>query len=200
MKRLWRIPTSLPVAGGLILLGALFVAAMPVAVQSGAYGVSRAESGARLFRAMLAADLDLEKKLDVSGALRVLIVHAGDADRAMSLGGIVEGRDARKTPEAIRGLPVRVETIRVEDVPGARPTAGIFIAEPLKRQALASLIRFGADHRVIVFSPFEGDVENGVAGGLLVEAQVRPFVNTEALRAAQVTLKEFFLKVAKAYP
>ena len=73
-------------------------------------------------------------------------------------------------------------------------------AEPLRREAIAALIRFGVDRQVIIYSPFEGDVERGVAGGVSIEAQVRPFVNTAALRASQVTLREFFLKVAKAFP
>ena len=97
---------------------------------------------------------------------------------------------------------MRTELVRVEELQatGPRAVAAVFIAEPLRREAIGALIRFGVERHVIIYSPFEGDVEQGIAGGLSIEAQMRPFVNTAALRASQVTLKEFFLKVAKAFP
>jgi|CXWL01.1.fsa_nt_gi hypothetical protein len=193
---------KLPLALGLLFLAAVLGAAVPSAVRAAAYGDGRSESGARLFRAMLAADVDLEKKLDAEGALGIAIVHTGDVDRAKALGDLVARRDAKRPSEAIKGLPVRIDIVRVEELQttGPRAVAAVFIAEPLRREAIDALVRFGVERRVIIYSPFEGDVEQGVAGGLSIEAQVRPFVNTAALRAAQVTLKEFFLKVAKAYP
>jgi hypothetical protein len=192
---------SAPLAGGFVLLAALLGAATSAPVQAGSDS-GRAESGARLFRAMLAADTEIERKVDADGALRVLLVHAGDAERAASLSEIVEGREAQRSAAPIRGLPVRHEIVRVDDLAnaGKRGVSGVFIAEPMRRDRLNALIRFGAERRVLVFSPFEGDVENGVAGGLSIEAQVRLYVNTQALRASQVTLKEFFLKAAKVYP
>ena len=193
---------KLPLALGLLLLAAVLGAAAPPAVGASAYGDGRAESGARLFRAMLAADIELEQKVDAGGALVIAIVHAGDVDRAKSLGDLVTRRDAKRASEAVRGLPMRTELVRVEELQatGPRAVAAVFIAEPLRREAIGALIRFGVERHVIIYSPFEGDVEQGIAGGLSIEAQVRPFVNTAALRASQVTLKEFFLKVAKAFP
>lgn len=191
----------LPLAGGFLFLAAVLGAAVPSAVRAAAYGDGRVESGARLFRAMLAADTELEKKIDAEGTLRIVIVHGGDPDRAKTAGDFVARRDVKRIPEAIRGFPVRTEVIGVEDLQKASPTvAAVFIGEPLRRESVGALIRFGVERRVIIYSPFEGDVEQGVMGGLAVEAQVRPFVNTAALRASQVTLKEFFLKVAKAFP
>lgn len=188
--------------GGLIFATALLGAAAPVEVQAGGYRDGRTESGARLFRAMVAADTEIERKADLDGSLKILIVHAGDVERATALGELVAKRDEQKTPEPIKGLPVRVELWRADEVAhlGKRTIAAIFMAEALKRDQLQSLIRLGAERHVVVYSPFEGDVEKGVSGGLSIEAQVRPFVNTTALRAAQVTLKEFFLKVAKVFP
>ena len=52
---------------------------------------------------------------------------------------------------------------------------------------------------MIVYSPFEGHVEKGVLGGLSVEAQVRPYVNRATVEASQITLKPFFMEVAKVY-
>lgn len=189
-------------AGGLAVLVALFGTAVRVSVQAGAIGDGRAESGARLFRAMLAADTDIERKVDASGALRILIVHTGDSNRAADLGTLVEGGDSRASSAAIKGLSVRTETLRIDQLPRAEkiPVAGAFVAEPLGRQGLAVLIHFGMERHIIVYSAFEGDVENGASGGLSIEAQVRPFVNVSALRNAGITLRGFFLRVAKVYP
>ena len=57
---------------------------------------------------------------------------------------------------------------------------------------------FSKNH-IIVFSPFEGDVERGVQCGIAVQARVRPFLNMKSLKSAGVSLKPFFLKVAKKY-
>lgn len=202
MTRNRKARAKLPLAGGFLLLAAALGAAVPSAVRAAAYSDGRAESGARLFRAMLAADTELEKKVDAEGVLGIAIVHAGDVDRAKTLGDLVARRDAKRPPEAIKGLTVRIGVVRVEELlaKGPRSVASVFIAEPLSREDIGALIRFGVERRVIIYSPFEGDVEQGVAGGLSIEAQVRPFVNTAALRASRVTLKEFFLKVAKAFP
>ncbi len=64
---------------------------------------------------------------------------------------------------------------------------------------MQSLVRFGIDRHVIVYSPFEGDVESGILGGLSIEAQVRPYLNRATLESSHIMLKEFFLKVAKVY-
>ncbi len=52
---------------------------------------------------------------------------------------------------------------------------------------------------MILYSPFEGDVERGVTAGLSIEAKVLPFVNQRTLEASGVELKPFFLKVAKVH-
>jgi hypothetical protein len=83
---------------------------------------------------------------------------------------------------------------------GTRAPAGIFIAQAPPRAALSSLIKYGIGHHVIVYSPFEGHVELGVLGGLSVEAQVRPFLNRATLESSQISLKPFFLSVAKVFP
>jgi hypothetical protein len=67
------------------------------------------------------------------------------------------------------------------------------------QNTLKSIIKYGIDHHVIVYSPFEGHVERGVLGGLAVEAQVRPYVNLTTLDASNITLKPLFFKVTKVF-
>jgi hypothetical protein len=155
----------------------------------------RIEIGARLFRALLAADLDLQKKTASNDRLHIVFFYAGASQRADDL---VKSFDST----SIRELPVTAEATNdpsIDKRSKAVP-AGIFIVDLLPRQTLKSLIRYGIEHHVIVYSPFEGDVESGVLGGLSIEAQVRPFLNQATLDASHIVLKPIFMKVAKVYP
>jgi hypothetical protein len=155
----------------------------------------RMEAGTRLFRALLAADVDLPKKA-AGNQLLILFYYAGDGRRAADLA------KAFMTAGDVRGLTVSAEVTNDATFAkyGARIPAAIFISEPSPRAAVQSIVHYGIDHRVIVYSPFEGDVENGVLGGLSIEAQVRPFLNRATLESSHITLKAFFLQVAKVYP
>ena len=154
----------------------------------------RAEAGVRLFRALLAADLDLAKKTSGNNQLLIAFFYAGDARRAKTAATAFATGD-------IRGLSVASEATNDPTFASfaGRVPAGIFILDPLPKPALQALIRYGIDHHIIVYSPFEGDVESGVLAGLSIEAQVRPFLNQATLDASHITIKPFFLKVSKVY-
>jgi hypothetical protein len=180
----------------------LAMGSLPTHLVAEGYEDRRAEAGVRLFRAMLAADLDLTQKVLPDGRLLVVFVHADDRKRAEELQKAFAKADAKNVPEPIHALPLVVEATPDSALPGfaGRVPGGIFIAEPLQGDRLRQVVQFGIAHHVIVFSPFEGNVESGVAGGLVVEAQVRPFVNLRTLTASNISLKDFFLKVAKVQP
>jgi len=163
------------------------------------YDERRARAAVKLFRALLAADLGLEKKVQGDGTLLVLFL-ADDAARAKDLEAAFAG-DATEA-EGIRGIPLVVETTadptfaRYRD----RPPAGIFLAAEPGAARLRDIVSYGIEHGVIVYSPFEGHVEAGVLAGLSIEAQVRPYLNAATLQASSISLKSFFLKVTKLYP
>ena len=182
------------------LAGALY-ALSPRQIAADAYQDRRAETGTKLFRALLAADLDLERKTTSDGRLLVLFFYTDDRKRAEERAKAF-GKGA--TPEAvepIRSLPVSLET--TSDASFAqypkRVPAGIFLAQAPDAATLRAIVRFGIANKVIVYSPFEGHVESGVLGGLAVEAQVRPYINEGTLTASNIRLKDFFLKVTKVY-
>ena len=157
----------------------------------------RLHAGTRLFRSLLAADLDLAKKTVDNNQLLVVFFYVNDQSRAQELA-------ARFASDAkdVRGLSVVTELTNdpAFKAYGKRTPAAVFIAQPPNPATLKSLVKYGIDRRVIVYSPFEGHVESGVTGGLSVEAQVRPFVNATTLAASHISLKDFFLKVTKVYP
>lgn len=156
----------------------------------------RARAGVRFFRSLLAADVDLQKKVIPPDQLLIVFLYVDDARGANDL----MARFGEQTKE-LRGLPVVTEAAKDATLAAyaQRVPAGIFIAQPPSKKTLTSLIRYGIEHHVIIYSPYEGHVESGVLGGLFVDAQMRPFLNSATLAASQITLKDFFLKVAKVY-
>ena len=175
--------------GRALLAFALASAPLPADV----YQDRRVEAGLKIFRALTAADLDIEKKT-VDGKLLVVFFYTDDRRRADELA---------KTfgDDPIHGLPVFVEETTDATLAAhqARVPAAIFLAQPPDAEAVRALVKYGIAHHVIVYSPFEGHVERGVLGGLVVEAQVRPYINKETLAASRLNLKEFFLKVTKVF-
>ena len=155
----------------------------------------RAELGVRLFRTLLAADLDLPKKTVENNQLLVVFFYVDDKRRAEELAARFVGNP----PEKVRDMAVIAEVTNDAAFAkyASRGPAAVFIAQPPNAGALRSVIRYGIDRHVIVYSPFEGHVEKGVLGGIAVEAQVRPFVNLGTLEASRISLKSFFLQVTK---
>jgi len=175
---------------------ALLAWLVPARIGADDVQVLRARAGVRFFRSLLSADVDLTKKIVPPDQLLIVFVFVDDARGADDL----MGRFREQTKE-LRGLPVVTEMTRDLTLGSyaQRVPAGIFIAQPPGRKALASIIKYGIDHHVIIYSPYEGHVESGVLGGIFVDAQMRPFVNGATLSASQITLKDFFFKVAKVY-
>ena len=151
----------------------------------------RVEFGTRIFRALMAADVDLPKKT-VGNQLLVVFFYRDDAVRAREMAKGFSGSD-------VRGIAVTADVANDPLKLAARQPAAIFLSERPRKETLQALVHYGIDHRVIVYSPFEGDVESGILGGLSIEAQVRPFVNQSTLDASKITLKSIFMQVAKVY-
>jgi len=155
----------------------------------------RVQTGARVFRSMLTADMEIDKKAQPDGRLLVIFIYDDDERGARRLA------EAFAAAPAIGKLPVVAEISPEADLASfeKRAPAGLFLAQPPSARGLRQILEFGKARRVLVYSPFEGHVEEGVPGGLAVEAQVRPFVNQRALADFRITLKDFFLRAAKVH-
>ncbi|MCB1916148.1 MAG: hypothetical protein KDG52_10570 [Rhodocyclaceae bacterium] len=160
------------------------------------FGERRVHVGLKLFRTLVAADTESGEKLDAEGRLPVYLVYVDN------------GRDAREYARElaadmgkVRGAEVRIAVMPLAKLlTGAeiRPAA-MFITQPLDERELARLVGYAIRQRAILFSPFEGDVEKGVLGGISVEATIRPLINMNTLRASRLAIKRFYLRVAKRY-
>jgi len=178
------------------IVAALAIAFLAVArIGADELADTRAELAARMFRAFLTADVDLDKKA-IDNRLVVLFVYSDDRRRAVSLAGEFLGQ-----AKDIHGVPIEIEFTNDATLAAYRTRipAGIFLAQTVPASALRPVVRYGIDHHVIVYSPFEGDVERGILGGISVEAQVRPYVNAQTLSASNITLKSLFFKVTKVF-
>src|SRR6476469_7294133 len=67
----------------------------------------RAQYGIRLFRSLLAADLDLENKRDDDGKLLLVLFDGGKEARAKELAKTLAGGDG--DPQPLRGMAVKIE-------------------------------------------------------------------------------------------
>jgi len=179
----------------------LVIIQSPVAVAYNETIERRISIGLRLFRTLLAADNNLEKKTTPDNQLKLLIISAelsNDnqhiADELFNI-----GRGAKKGK--IHGIPITISIITAAQLSDQHDSkvAGIYIADKLSEQQLQTVINFGVTHHAIVYSPFEGDVQNGVPAGLAVGVRVLPFININSLEKSQITIKALILKVAKIH-
>ena len=97
----------------------------------------------------------------------------------------------------IRERSLEAEAISLEELLAAepQPLSVVFVAEQLDRQ-LPDLVRFAQQQRLLLFSPFAGDVERGVTAGFQVTDKVLPEINMASLKQSKIQLKAFFLRIA----
>ena len=179
----------------LVSLATIVYAATPSA--SDDFTERRLTAGAKIFRALLAADVEIERKTGTGGRLVLCMLYNDDPGNAEMAAETLANRDDPR----IRKMKVQIEKLSFAQyiAKDKGKFAGVFLTQRLDTEQLRTLTVFANAKHMVVFSPFEGDVERGVQSGIAVEARVRPYLNTKALRDARVRLKPFFMKVAKAY-
>jgi hypothetical protein len=161
---------------------------------AGERDVRRARVGLELFPTLLAADMDIASRQDAAGALPVLLLYRDDPSLARDMA------DRLRRIDRVRGLSLRVETAALDelDKPDDVSPAGVFLVQSIGGD-LERVAAFCRERGIILFSPFEGDVEKGAAAGIRVSDRIQPYVNLEAVRASGLRLKPFFLQVAVVY-
>lgn len=152
--------------------------------------------GLKIFRTLVAADLNISEKVNSTNSLPILILYANNRVKALEY-----GEHLKSISNTINDLPIEViiKPINHLQPEENQQYAAVFISQKLDNNEINLAVNYGATQHVVVFSPFEGDVERGVLGGLSVQATVRPLVNIKALNTSQLAIKPFYLKVAKLY-
>ncbi len=176
----------------LVLMLALIL--LPGALCAGEREDRRAWAGLDLFPSLLAADENISEKQGPDGKLLLVLVYADREEMAGEMAPHLEKIGK------IRGIPIRLELSEATSVKDYEniPVGGIFLTQKLSHE-LDTILRFGKNHRAIVFSPFKGDVERGASGGILVSDRILPYVNMETLRGSDIRIKPFFLRITEQY-
>ncbi len=180
----------------ILFLPVAFLLALLLSGAAAADGLSdrRAWVGLDLFPTFLAADDHIDEKKGEDGMLHLLLVYRGRKGLAEEMAWQLAG------VRTIRGIPIRVSEVRIEDLEEAvaDAPAGIFLVERMG-DGLGTAIRIGQDRHIIVFSPFPGDVERGISSGMVISDRILPYVNVDAMRLSGVHMKSFFLGIAERY-
>jgi hypothetical protein len=159
----------------------------------------RVRAGARLFRSLLTAQVALESKAAQDGALHV-VIYGADTRLSAEISSLIAA-NGESGKSGIRDLPLKIDAAtNLAELAHAPQPAGVFLVAAQSEKDLAELVRFSTAAKIVLYSPFDGDVERGAAAGICIEAKVQPFLNLPALQAAGVEIKPFYLKVARVYP
>lgn len=180
----------MPVVRGIVLLMVLL---FPSLLLADSMEEIRVAVASRLFPSMLAADEALEQRTDANKQLTILVIYLERRDAAERAAAEI------RRVGSIRKIKVDVRIVTVASLSTyPQQLAGIFIADRLE-SSLPQVIAFAQSRNIITFSPYRGDVEQGVAGGILVRDRILPYINLKTLREASITLRPFYLKVAETY-
>lgn len=154
----------------------------------------RLKAGLDLFPSLIAADLEISKKQGDDGFLTLLLIYTDNKPQAMEMSRNL------KALKKIRGLPIHIKITNDLTMDAFRdtPPAGIFLTQPLGNH-LSGVIDYAINNGVILFSPFKGDVERGVMGGLHISDRLLPFINMSSIKSSGIRIKKFFMRVAIVY-
>ncbi|TVO58187.1 YfiR family protein [Denitromonas halophila] len=178
------------------VLATLLIAGSPWlgAIAADEQDARRVTVGLNLFPALLAADQNIADKRVGSGPLLLLLIHRDEVQLVEQLAAALRDKGA------IRGIPLRVQPVLVSELAdyATAKVAGVFVAQRMGDD-IDAVLDFSRRHQLLSFSPFPGDVERGVAAGISVSDRVLPYVNIDAVDAAGVRIKPFFLRIAERY-
>ena len=186
----------------LLVVGAAVITAVSVSASTARADDAddrRVRAGARLFRSLLTAQVALESKAAADGALHV-VLYGADAHLAGEIAALIAA-NGEGGKAGIKDLPVKIDNVtELAALAQTAQPAGVFLVSAQSEKDLAELVRWSTTAKVVLYSPFDGDVERGAAAGICIEAKVQPFLNLPALQAAGVEIKPFYVKVARVYP
>lgn len=150
----------------------------------------RLQIGINLLPAVIAANNGLAKFTE-NDSLPIYFVYLENKHIADLLNRNID-RIGEIKQRRLDARTISLEELLVRDI---APMSTIFVAEPLEDR-LGDLIEYSKIRRVLLFSPFKGDVDRGAASGFHVTDRVRPLVNLETLKQSKIQLKAFFLRIA----
>ncbi len=177
----------------IILVIILVLPVMRNNIYAGRSEYQRVLLGLDMFSNFLKADLDISEKTD-HGRLILVLMYRDKKKRAEKLALYL------KQVKTIKKIPVQIEVTNDIDLKKYKnkKIAGIFLTRKLGSE-LKSVTEYGRKNRIIVYSPFEGDVEKGVSGGLIITHKILLYINMNTIKSSGIRIKPFILRKVKQY-
>ncbi|MBF0452175.1 MAG: hypothetical protein HQK75_15845 [Candidatus Magnetomorum sp.] len=146
-----------------------------------------------MFPSFLASDKNIKNKTGANNCLNILLLFDKQKDKTEALA------ERLQAIKKIRKIPIHVFVDSIESLKqwDTKQLAGVFLAESVFE--LTPVINFGINKKILVFSPFEGDVEKGVTTGLFIAEKIVPYINMQTVKGSHLSFKSFFLRVSKRY-
>ena len=190
-----------------VILTLLFVTSLAGVLLLQAYGPLRASAGGpsdnretwrvwagiEIFPSYIAADQSLKGKVGDDGKIHLLIIYRRDKNRALEMA------DTLNRLEKIKNYPVSAEVLMEKDFTENvyNHVAGAYISERISD--LPAFLVKASKSRILLFSPFEEDVEKGVPAGLYITDRITPYLNLTAMKRFNIDLKSFFVRISEIY-
>lgn len=175
----------------IILLWLVIAAGVSSNVYSADQDAIRTRIGLKLFRAILAADTQINTKQGADGKLALAIIYKDDKAQADIYAAMLQNLGKGVKQGKVKGIPITVQVITVAQLTGQR-YAGIYLVETFASSRLQQLVDYGIAQKIISYSPFVDAVEQGISAGLIIEARTKPYVNIQTLQRSQLQIKSFF--------
>lgn len=173
----------------LLLLIFLMVLWQPVAQAADSH---RVLVGLNLFPNILSVTKGGQLADEGGEGYTLLVVYENEAWQAAQL--------VKKLENSIRKINqrvVRIQALPVDEVASVDRKVGIFLTEPLSQQQLQHLVDYSIAERVLLFSPFQGDVERGAMVGLDVRSKIRPYLNLKSLERAGLSCNAVLVRMSR---
>ncbi len=159
----------------------------------------------KLFRATLAADMKLTTKISSDNTLHLILVYKENkVSSKLQIKDFIKRYPLDNLYKSIKRIPVSIAFISTSELLHPRfnrweKLAGIYLLDELPEKFLQNISRSAIASQIISYSPFKGDVEAGILGGLYVGNKVQPYINIKVMKQSNIHLKPFFMKVIKRY-
>lgn len=155
----------------------------------------RVDISVSIFPRIVAVDNHFRDKLDKNKNALLLFIYDGDEKFARELAGRIGAEDNN-----IGGMSIATHVMSAADaLPDDDLPVAIFLVEKLSDAQLLKVVSYAESAQRLVFSPYVGDVERGVAVGISVTNRVKPYFNLASLRRSKVVINALLMKMSKRY-
>ena len=149
--------------------------------------------GLKMFPTIVGSTIHLKEKQTKNSAVLLLIVYRNNETIAKKVASRL-----RNQVETIHEYPFRLAITNNLSFHAWKttPVAGLFLAEPLIGPELQRVVQFGITYKVVTFSSFPNDVEQGILAGLYVSSRILPALNSRTAKLSGIKFPSFFKKIA----